>query len=150
MRSAIVLLMVTICSLCNAQSTRYVRAEATGDGTGSSWNNASGDLQAMINASSSGDQIFVEVGTYQPNRRADDVNTIIENDRNNAFVLKADVKIYGGFDPDNSITDLSDRRKLPGAGANNSSILSGDLGIADNYNDNAYHVVIAEIGRAHV
>jgi|GEM_PF-641297 len=146
MRSAIVLLLVTFYSLCNAQSTRYVRAEAAGNGTGNNWDNASGDLQAMINASVSGDQIFVEVGTYKPNRRADDVNTIIESDRNNAFVLKAGVSVYGGFDPANGITDLSHHRKLPGAGANDSSILSGDLGTADNYDDNAYHVMIATEG----
>ncbi|QKZ12737.1 hypothetical protein [Spirosoma sp. KUDC1026] len=34
---------------------RYVKAGATG--TGTSWSNASGDLQAMINASTAGDQV---------------------------------------------------------------------------------------------
>lgn len=40
----------------------YVKTIATGDGTGSSWDNASGDLQEMINASASGDQIWVAAG----------------------------------------------------------------------------------------
>ncbi len=49
-----------------AQSTiaiRYVKPGASGNG--SSWSNASGDVQAMINASSFGDQVWVAAGTYQ-------------------------------------------------------------------------------------
>ncbi|WP_188764874.1 hypothetical protein [Emticicia aquatilis] len=36
---------------------RYVKPTATGTGDGLSWVNASADLQAMINASSSGDEV---------------------------------------------------------------------------------------------
>jgi hypothetical protein len=82
--------------VANAQTIRYVMAGATGTGT-TSWTNASGDLQATINSSAAGDQVWVAAGTYLPNRRADVLTVITPNDRNNAFVLKPDVKIYGGF-----------------------------------------------------
>ena len=49
-----------------AQTIRYVKPTATGTGNGSSWANASGDLQAMINASSANDQVWVASGVYKP------------------------------------------------------------------------------------
>src|SRR5690606_13144340 len=75
--------------------TRYVSENGTGDG--SSWANASNDLQLMINNSFAGDSIFVASGTYKPIRPANNVNVIAVNNRDNAFVLKSGVKIYGGF-----------------------------------------------------
>ncbi|MNK39517.1 hypothetical protein D3C87_581280 [compost metagenome] len=140
------------------QVTRYVIEGGVNAKNGTNWSNASDDIQAMINASSSGDQIFIAIGTYKPNRRADDLNMITVGDRANAFVMKNGVKLYGGFDPINGIDDLSDVRILPsktGAPESGSSILSGDfnnddvitgggttLSIAGN-GENAHHVVIA-------
>jgi len=121
-----------------SQTTRYVRPSATGDGTGSSWSNASNDLQAMINASVSGDRIYVAAGTYVPIRSANNTGTITENNVNNAFVLKAGVEVYGGFDPDNGSTLLTNRTAMPGSGS--ASILSGDMD-GDN-SGNSRHVVI--------
>jgi hypothetical protein len=119
---------------------RYVTPTGAGAKDGSSWANASDDLQAMINASAAGDKIYVAVGVYKPTHLANDVNTISINNRLCAFVLKRSVEIYGGFDPDNGITDL-DNRILPGTGSG--SVLSGNLGDVNSINDNAYHVVIA-------
>lgn len=65
-----------------AQNIRYVKAGGTGDG--SSWANASGDLQSIINASASGDQVWVAAGEYQQSLRG-------------SFSMKEGVKIYGGF-----------------------------------------------------
>ena len=79
----------------NAQTKWYV--DSTKTGNGSSWANASNDLQAVINASSAGDTIFVAKGTYEPIRRADDLNTTNGGDCNNAFVLQPDRHIYGVF-----------------------------------------------------
>ncbi len=62
---------------------RYVKQNGTGDG--SSWAKASADLQAMITASVSGNQVWVATGTYQP---------IISG---NSFSMKEGVAIYGGF-----------------------------------------------------
>lgn len=74
--------------LCLAQSKamgqtiRYIKQNATGGGT--SWNDASGDFQAMINESASGNEVWVAAVTYQPSA-------------NNSFFMKEGVKIYGGF-----------------------------------------------------
>ncbi len=123
-------------SQTNAQTTRYVKQGASGDGT--TWANASGDLQLMINASASNDMVWVAGGTYLPSRRADALSVITPNDRNNAFVLKKDVKIYGGFEGTETLLTQRDLTL-----AANSSTLSGDLGIVNNNSDNAYHVVIS-------
>ncbi len=49
-----------------AAAVRYVKPTATGTGTGNSWANASGNLQAMIDASAVGDEVWVATGTYKP------------------------------------------------------------------------------------
>lgn len=118
----------------------YVKEGSTG--TGSSWDCATNDLQAAINAAISGNQIWVAGGTYIPNRRSDATGTITTGDRNNAFVLKNDVKIYGGFA--GTETTLASRNLALTA---NTSILSGDLNSNDigftNNSENALHVVIS-------
>jgi hypothetical protein len=44
----------------------YVKPVATGTGSGNTWANAASNIQTMINASASGDQIWVAAGTYKP------------------------------------------------------------------------------------
>jgi predicted outer membrane repeat protein len=78
-----------------AQTIRYVKNGGIGDG--SSWNNASGDLQAMINASVANDQVWVAAGSYTPVRSIEDLEYITVNNPFNAFVMKKDVKLIGGF-----------------------------------------------------
>jgi len=91
-----------------AQTTvRYVTPYGNGSGTGS-WSNASNDLQLMINNSSPGDEIWVAQGMYRPERSANNLGIISIGDENNAFVLKKDVKIFGGF-PNNGIATWTDR-----------------------------------------
>jgi len=118
----------------------YVKSGGTG--TGSSWSCATGDLQAAINAAVSGNQIWVAGGTYIPNCRADATATITTGDRNNAFVLKSGVKIYGGFA--GTETSLLSRNLSI---TSNASILSGDFNGDDNginnNSENAYHVVVS-------
>lgn len=116
-----------------SQAIRYVKPGSTG--TGISWSNASGDIQAMINTSIAGDQIWVAAGTYKPNRRADTLSVINPNNPNNAFVLKAGVKLYGGFA--GTETTLTARNWTT-----NVTTLSGDIGVPNDSADNCYHVVI--------
>lgn len=128
----------------NAEAaTRYVKQGGTGNGT--SWAAASGDLQAVINASADGDQIWVAAGTYKPNRPANNLSTIDANNRDNAFVLKKGVKIYGGFPAAGSGNALTDRDWNI-----NKSTLSGDIGTANDNADNCYHVLIGagDVGSA--
>lgn len=130
-------LLLAFCLLCAhmsfAQSVHYVKPGNTG--TGASWANASGDIQAMINASVAGDQIWVAAGTYKPNRRADAVTVITPTHPYNAFVLKAGVKLYGGFA--GTETTLTARNWTA-----NRSILSGDIRVNNN-DPKCYHVVIS-------
>lgn len=64
---------------------RYVKPGATG--TGTSWPNASGNLQQMIDASTpNSDQVWVETGTYSPGSTT-----------NSTFTLKNGVGVFGGF-----------------------------------------------------
>ncbi|MEZ0487198.1 hypothetical protein [Fibrella aquatica] len=58
----------------------YVKAGGTGAGTSRA--NASGDLQAMINASEAGDQVWIAGGTCKPS------TATLTNPRTASFTLK--------------------------------------------------------------
>ncbi|MDR1792662.1 MAG: hypothetical protein LBR36_04375, partial [Bacteroidales bacterium] len=49
-----------------SQPIRYVSQTGSGIMDGSSWADASPDLQAMINASIPGEEVWVKEGTYVP------------------------------------------------------------------------------------
>jgi hypothetical protein len=107
-----------------------------------SWDTACSDLQAVINNSTAGDEIWVAAGTYKPNRKANDLYLIDEGNQDNAFVLKGDVKMYGGF-PSNVI-DETESRTNPRNPHANKTILSGNI---NKDKKSAYHVVIAVSNR---
>lgn len=77
---------------------RYVKPTATGTGDGSSWANASGDLQKMIdelaqnNPQNLAGEVWVAEGIYQP-------IGWIDNDKNYtaAFRMRDGISVYGGF-----------------------------------------------------
>jgi hypothetical protein len=140
------LFLVALAGATSAAKIRYVKAGSSSKGSGSSWGDASNDLQAMINTSGAGDEVWVAAGTYKPNRPANDINNISAASRDNAFVMKAGVKLYGGF-PAAATTGTGmksrDWRRYP-------TVLSGDLNGDDtpgnllaNKANNAYHVVVA-------
>lgn len=134
--SLIFILLVTVLHQSQA-AIRYVKPVASGLGDGSSWANASSDLQLMMNLSAADDEVWVAAGTYLPNRRADDITgPVTMNNRDNAFMLKVDVKLYGGFVGTETL--LSQRNWIT-----NQTILSGDIGVAGNPIDNCYHVVVS-------
>lgn len=82
------LLMAPAASL--EATTFYVTPDGTGDGT--SWTAAAGDLQAVIDAASAGDVVYVAKGTYKPTK-------LIKTNKktSKAFFLKDGVSLYGGF-----------------------------------------------------
>ncbi|MDD5710376.1 MAG: hypothetical protein PHC77_07615, partial [Candidatus Marinimicrobia bacterium] len=99
----------------------YVDADP-GDGA---WTEYYSDLALALDEAVSGQEIWVAEGTYFPGSL-----------RSDSFVLKAGVKIYGGFKGGEST--LGQRNVW-----NNPTILSGDIGVENDNSDNAYHVVSA-------
>ena len=75
-------LLICACFLAiNLQATvRYVKPAGTGDGT--SWENASGDIQAMITTSAAGDCVWIAAGNYN-------IAATLQ--------MKEGVNLYGGF-----------------------------------------------------
>ncbi|WP_163629519.1 choice-of-anchor Q domain-containing protein [Paludibacter sp. 221] len=109
---------------------------------GSSWDLAfpglSYPLAASARPAAGIDSIFVAIGNYAPEYKAG--NGLLEQDR--AFVLAPNVKVYGGFDPDNDIRTLDDERILPVPGnGDETSMLSGYLNADSTLV--AYHVVVS-------
>jgi predicted outer membrane repeat protein len=132
----LVFILLVLCYSKSKAAVRYVNiANLTPAAPYTSWASAGTDLQAVINQCVAGDDIWVVAGTYIPNRRADATGTVTANDRDNAFVLKNGVRIFGGFIGTEAAT--SERNF-----ALNSTILSGDIGTAGNSTDNCYHVVV--------
>ncbi len=116
---------------------RYVTPTGAGNFTGSSWANASNDLQATINNSVTSDEIWMKAGTYYPKSfpaGCTGCGTPSTNNRNNTFFLKGNLRIIGGF----SGSESEQWQKNIIA---NKTILSGNLGAPAIYTDNAYHVV---------
>ena len=130
----VTLLLAMMSFVSHSQTIRYVKQNGTGDG--SSWDNASADLQAMINASGTS-EVWVAKGTYKPG-----------TSRYASFSMKVGVKIYGSFA--GTETHLSERTSTVMTA--NQSILSGDLNGDDvitgsgatlsitNNGENCYHV----------
>lgn len=86
----LVSIFLSVSTLKAQGNIRFVKEGGSGDG--SSWSKASGDLQAMIDASTSGDEIWIAEGRYKPTR------LIRENKkRSYAFHLKNGVSLLGGF-----------------------------------------------------
>ncbi len=123
----------------DANKIVYVNKNASGNG--SSWADATPELADALKAAQTNTnikEIWVAKGAYKPLYRADNLSGANPADQKNSFVLVQDVKLYGGFDPENSRSDMASRN--PQAAE---TILSGDIDGNNNLSNNAYHVVIA-------
>jgi|GEM_PF-577078 len=103
----------------------YVKADAGGRNNGSSWSNAFINLQDAISLAAAGDEIWVAEGTYKPTDGSS---------RTISFELSKNISLYGGFG--GSETSRSQRNW-----DTNETILSGDIGTANDATDNSYHVL---------
>ena len=102
--------------------------------TGKSWYKAFDELSTALNnpALQPGDQIWVAGSQY-------DSSTIYYpcdsgGSRTNSFVLKPNVAVYGEFSGNDTWHSKRDIRVSRG-------VLSGDIGTANDNNDNCYHIV---------
>ncbi|MCB0686115.1 MAG: hypothetical protein KDC53_06310 [Saprospiraceae bacterium] len=132
MKILICCLILLISQIANSQSTYYVTPTGAGSMDGSSWINASDDLQDMINTAMEGDQIWVAQGSYLPT-----VSFGGATDRDKTFYINKNIQIYGGFSGGESF--LNDRNWR-----GNPTILDGNLGNTAINTDNAYHVVFID------
>jgi hypothetical protein len=114
----------------DAQGIIYVRQTAVGSKNGSSWANATDKLNKAIHINEV-QQVWAAVGTYP---------------RKN-IGLKKNVALYGGFDPDNLIDDLTDMRILPQPDLNiaGSVIDAQHMGaVVSNNNNGADHTAVLD------
>ena len=120
----------------------YVKADATGTGSGTDWANAYTTLQDAL-ADNACIEIWVAAGVYYPDEGAGQTN----DDRTSTFQLKNGVALYGGFAGTEATRDQRDP-------ARNITVLSGDIDQNDTtdahgvvtdpaniHGNNAYHVV---------
>src|SRR5690606_17820705 len=130
----------------------FVKKDATGDGSGSSWDNAIPELADALkwareewgedgNGVEWGEdnplQIWVAEGTYKPLYSAEDGKNDADGARDNSFVLVPYTQLYGGFAGDEVHRDERNWHTHP-------TILSGDIDNTEDLSDgDAYHVVVA-------
>jgi len=157
----------SITFVTDSKNILYVKKGGSGKQDGSSWDNAIGELADALKwandenkknawTSSNPLKIYVSKGTYHPLYSPEDgENYGKDKDKDNTFLMVNNVKLYGGFDPDNNIKILDDKRIIPDGKneAPNGTILSGDFNGNDiidgsgktleikNNTENAYHVV---------
>lgn len=133
----------------SAEKILYVKKNVSGGtGNGSSWANAIPELADALrwareqyianNNWLTGDslRIFIAEGTYKPLYDADNSRYQSDGGRDNAFVAIDGVYLYGGF-PATGNPGMNERnwKTYP-------TVLSGDIGVPNNYADNVYHVLI--------
>ncbi|WP_339697380.1 Ig-like domain-containing protein [uncultured Roseivirga sp.] len=149
----------------DANNILYVNKNVSGgNNRGGSWANAVTELaDALVWAKENYDnawattplKIFVAKGTYKPLYSPEDgVKFGTDQGRDNSFLMVNNVQIYGGFDPDNGIDDLTDSRILPSTGSTG-TILSGDVNDDDgsdfaNNSENSIRVIVSsgDVGKA--
>lgn len=94
MKKAVFLLVLCLSfvTISYSQTTRFVKTVASGTGDGSSWANASSDLQAMIHHSSINGTILIAKGTYTLGKTVH---------------INKPLTLRGGFTPDGGSQEIS-------------------------------------------
>ncbi|MBI1266546.1 MAG: hypothetical protein GC193_03840 [Cryomorphaceae bacterium] len=103
----------------------YVNQDATGNNNGKSWANAYTDLQTALNSVECMAEIWVAEGLYKPTTT---------NDRDIAFEVPADTKIFGGFDGTETVRTQRNW-------ALNKTIFSGAIGNQTDITDNSKKLI---------
>ncbi len=105
----------------------YVKQDATGLNSGSSWEHSYTNLQTALSAVEPDGEVWVASGVYVPG-----------TPRTSSFRMKAGMVLYGGFL--GSEVSLDDRVWSTNATILSGDVLGDDVGL-DNQSDNVYQVV---------
>ena len=127
LQKGILLLAICCISASTFAQTVYVDLNATGTNDGSNWTNAYTDLKVALDNAVAGQSLWVAMGTYYPDA----------TDRSIYFEIMDDVQIYGGFLGTETTLGQRDYE-------NNPTILSGDIGVANDLTDNSFTVIYTE------
>lgn len=135
-KSRLFMVLIALFGLITVQAQiRYVTEGGNGTKDGSSWENASKDLQKMIDLLSEegGGEVWVKGGVYVPTKKIADVDEAGNptTNRDKTFRLRKNVSLYGGFKGMETVRDQRNPEE-------NITVLSGTL----NANESAYHVVV--------
>jgi hypothetical protein len=80
--------LILSCLPLLGQSTLYVKSNAVGLDTGTSWQDAFTNIHSAFQMAGDGDTIFVSFGTYLPT---------LDSDRSKSFQMSSGVCLIGGF-----------------------------------------------------
>lgn len=132
----------------DANGIVYVNKNITTGGSGNSWSNAVKEFADALKAAKTNTaikEIWVAKGTYYPKYSPANNNFGNNANKDNSFLMVKDVKIFGGFDPANSITTMATRNPKTAV-----TILSGDIDQNNAFSNNVFHVLIAagDVGTA--
>lgn len=122
-------LLITLAARTSAQTVWHVDDDAPAQGDGLQWSSAFPALQSALDVAMHGDQIWVAQGRYLPSTPTNPTDP-----RTATFRVSGQIALYGGFL--GTETSVAQR-----AGSFRLTELDGDIGIADDPSDNAYHVV---------
>ncbi|MEM9931694.1 MAG: hypothetical protein AAF840_17945 [Bacteroidota bacterium] len=117
-------MILTASLVLSADDHNHFFVTPTGEGEGTSWEDAFGDLQAALAIAEAGDLIWVAEGTYYPTTEAD---------RAAKFIVPNGVRVIGGFI---GTEESADERE----GKASKTILSGQIG-EDTEEDNSYTIM---------
>ncbi len=123
-----IILLLIIGVNCLSAQIFYVKAGFSGAGT--SWGDASGDLNQVLSNALPGSQVWIASGTYFPVQ----CNPCIDADRDIAFEIPDSVAVYGGFNG----TEINLEQRDWSV---NTTILSGDIDMDNQLLNNSKTIV---------